>query len=144
MAYMKMKKTEVSWHTLAFMCRLTETLRPKVELTISQWAEENMVFSVGTNEPGQYTTDTAPYQKQIMDAIVDPEVTEVTVMSSAQIGKTTIEMCGIGFYICHEPAMQMIVMPTVDDSQKFSKTKLAPMSADIPPTICIVQEPAKS
>ena len=131
MAYMKMKKTEVSWHTLAFMCRLTETLRPKVELTISQWAEENMVFSVGTNEPGQYTTDTAPYQKQIMDAIVDPEVTEVTVMSSAQIGKTTIEMCGIGFYICHEPAMQMIVMPTVDDSQKFSKTKLAPMIADV-------------
>lgn len=128
---MKMGKTEVSWHTLAFMSRLTETLRPKAELTISQWAEENMVFSIGTNEPGRYTVDAAPYQRQIMDAIVDPAVVEVIVMSSAQIGKTTIEMCGMGYYVDHEPSMQMLVMPTLEDAEKFSKTKLAPMIADV-------------
>lgn len=126
-----MEKTGVSWHTLAFISGLAETLRPKAELTISQWAEENMVFSVGTNEPGQYTVDTAPYQKQIMDAIIDPEVVEAVIMSSAQIGKTTIEMCAIGYFIDYEPAMQMLVMPTLEDAEKFSKTKLAPMIADV-------------
>ena len=131
MGIMKMGKTEVNWRTLAFMSGLTETLRPKKELTISQWAEENMVFSVGTNEPGQYTVDAAPYQGQIMDAIVDPEVVEVIVMSSAQIGKTTIEMCSMGYYICHEPVMMMLVMPTIDDAERFSKLKLAPMIRDV-------------
>lgn len=126
-----MGKREVSWHTLAFMSRLAGTLRPKKEMTISQWAEENMVFSLGTNEPGRYTTEAAPYQKGIMDAITDPEVVEVAVMSSAQIGKTTIELCGIGYYIDHEATTQMLVMPTIENAERFSKTKLAPTIADV-------------
>lgn len=126
-----MRGKDVSWHTLAFMCRLTEALRPKRELTISQWAQEHMVFSQGTNEPGKFDPDTMPHQKEIMDAITDPSVVDVTVMSSAQIGKTTIEMCGIGYYIDHETTTQMLVMPTIDDAEKFSKTKFAPMVADV-------------
>lgn len=126
-----MKGKEVSWHTLAFMCRLTEALRPKKEMTVSQWAEENMVFSQGTNEPGKFDPDTMPHQKAIMDAITDPDVVEVSVMSSAQIGKTTIEMCGIGYYVDHETTTQMLVMPTIDDAEKFSKTKFAPMIEDV-------------
>lgn len=126
-----MEGKKVSWHTLAFMCRLAEALRPKKEMTISQWAEKHMVFSQGTNEPGKFDPDTMPHQKEIMDAITDPQVTEVAVMSSAQIGKTTIEMCGIGYYIDHETTTQMLVMPTLDDAEKFSKTKLAPMVGDV-------------
>lgn len=126
-----MKGKEVSWHTLAFMCRLTEALRPKKDLTISQWAEENMVFSQGTNEPGKFDPDTMPHQIAIMDAITDPGVVEVSVMSSAQIGKTTIELCGIGYYIDHETTTQMLVMPTIDDAEKLSKTKFAPMVSDV-------------
>lgn len=123
---------EVSWHTLQLMCKLAGTLRPKEPMTISQWADKYMVLPEGSNESGRYSSDTIPYQKSIMDAITDPEVVDVAVMSSAQVGKTTIIMCGIAYYIDYEPATQMLVMPTITDAEKFSKTRLAQMIEDIP------------
>lgn len=123
---------EVSWHTLQLMCKLAGNLRPKEPMTISQWADRYMVLPEGSNESGRYSSDTIPYQKAIMDAITDPEVVDVAVMSSAQVGKTTIIMCGIAYYIDYEPATQMLVMPTITDAEKFSKTRLAQMIEDIP------------
>ena len=78
------------------MCRLAGTLRPKENMTISQWADKYMILPAGSNEAGHYSSNTIPYQKQIMDAITDPEVIDVSVQSSSQVGKTTIIMCGIG------------------------------------------------
>lgn len=132
---------EVSWHTLQLMCRLAGNLRPKESMTISQWADKYMVLPEGSNESGRYSSDTIPYQKDIMDAITDPEVVDVAVMSSSQVGKTTIIMCGIAYYIDYEPATQMLVMPTIKDAEKFSKTRLAQMIEDIPQLADKVADP---
>lgn len=132
---------EVSWHTLQLMCRLAWNLRPKEPMTISQWADKYMVLPEGSNESGRYSSDTIPYQKDIMDAITDPEVVDVAVMSSSQVGKTTIIMCGIAYYIDYEPATQMLVMPTIKDAEKFSKTRLAQMIEDIPQLADKVADP---
>jgi len=132
---------EVSWHTLQLMSKLANTLKPKDSMTLSQWADNYMVLPEGSNEAGRYSTDTIPYQKEIMDAITDPEVVDVSVMSSAQVGKTTIIMCGIGYFIDYEPATQMLVMPTIQIAEKFSKTRLSQMIADIPSLACKVADP---
>lgn len=136
-----MANREVSWHTLQLMSKLADQLRPKENMTISQWADKYMVLPEGSNEAGRYSSDTIPYQKAIMDAITDPEVVDVTVMSSAQVGKTTIIMCGIAYYIDYEPTTQMLVMPTITDSEKFSKTRFAQMIADIPQLSSKVADP---
>lgn len=122
----------VSWHTLKLMCSLAKQLKPKESMTISQWADKHMVLPDGSSESGQYSSETIPYQKAIMDAITDPEVVDVAVMSSSQVGKTTIIMCGICYYIDYEPATQMMVMPTISDAEKFSKTRLSQVFAEIP------------
>ncbi len=127
---MKIKKVE--YHTLHFICSLASVLRPEEDLTISQWADRNMVLPDGSNEAGRFNTSNVPYQKEIMDAITDICVRKVTVMSSAQVGKTTIILCGIGYYIDHEPSTQLMVLPTLSLGEKFSKTRLAPMVRDIP------------
>lgn len=129
---MKTGNKEVSWHTLQLMSRLAELLRPKENMTISEWADKYMVLPEGSSEAGRFSSDTIPYQKAIMEAITDPEVTDVSVMSSAQVGKTTIIMCGIAYYIDYEPATQMLVMPTITDGEKFSKTRFSRMIEDIP------------
>lgn len=136
-----MANREVGWHTLQLMSRLADQLRPKENMTISQWADKYMVLPEGSNEAGRFSSDMIPYQKAIMDAITDPEVVDVTVMSSAQVGKTTIIMCGIAYYIDHEPTTQMLVMPTITDSEKFSKTRFAQMIADIPQLSSKVADP---
>lgn len=127
-----MKNKNVDFHTLQFICTLTKKLRPRKELTVSQWAEKNMILPKGSNEAGRFSTDSVPYQKEIMDAITDPYVIDVSIMSSAQVGKTTIMLCGIGYYIDHEPATQLVVLPTLTLGEKFSKTRLAAMIRDIP------------
>lgn len=126
------KNKEVSWHTLNFICLLTKTLRPQEHMTVGQWADMHMVLPEGSNASGRFSTADVPYQREIMDAITDPYVKKVSVMSSAQVGKTTIILCGIGYYIDHEPSTQLIVLPTLTLGEKFSKTRLAAMIRDVP------------
>lgn len=128
----KKKNEKVAYHTLHFICSLTRALRPKEKMSVSDWADKHMVLPGGSNKAGKFRSDSVPYQKEIMNAITDPAVTEVTVMSSAQIGKTTIVLCGIAYYIEHEPSTQLLVLPTLSLGEKFSKTRLAPMIRDIP------------
>lgn len=128
---MKNKK-DVSFRTVQFIAGLTKVLRPKEPLTVSEWADRFMVLPAGSNESGHFSTDNAPYQKAIMDAVADPEVREVSVMSSAQVGKTTVLLCVIGYYIQYEPSTMLMVLPTLNLSERFSKTRLAAMISDIP------------
>lgn len=127
------RKKKVDFHTLNFICKLAGNLRPKEDLTICQWAERNMVLPEGSNAAGRFKVGNMPHQQGIMDAITDPAVKNVTVMSSAQVGKTTILLCGIGYYIDHEPATQLVVLPTLSLGEKFSKTRLAKMIKDVKP-----------
>lgn len=129
---MKHKGKMVDYHTLHFICKLAKALKPKEILSISEWADRYMVLPAGSNEAGKFKIANMPWQKEIMDAISSPEVIDVTCMTSAQIGKTTIVLCGIAYYIEHEPATQMMVLPTIDLGEKFSKTRLAAMIRDIP------------
>lgn len=128
-----MKKTnkEVSYHTLKYICDLAKVLKPKEFMTISEWAEKNMILPQGSNEPGRFRVSNMPFQKEVLDAIADPGVTDVTVMSSAQVGKTTIILCGIGYYIEYDPSTQLMVLSTLNLSKIFSKTKLAAMLEDV-------------
>lgn len=126
------KQKMVSYHTLKFITDLTEVLRPKPYMTVTEWAETNMILPAGSNEPGHYSSKNMPFQREIMDAIADPYVKDVSVMSSAQVGKTTMILCGIGYYIDYEPSTQMMLLPTLSLSEKFSKTRLATMIRDVP------------
>jgi len=67
-----------------------------------------------------------------MDAISDPAVRDVVVMAGAQVGKTEMLLNCIGFHIAHDPAPILVVQPTLEMAQSFSKDRLAPMLRDTP------------
>ncbi|MEO5338714.1 MAG: phage terminase large subunit family protein [Magnetospirillum sp. WYHS-4] len=57
-------------------------------MTISAWADaERRLSSEASAEPGRWRTERAEYQRGIMDAVSDPMVETVVIMSSAQVGK---------------------------------------------------------
>jgi phage terminase large subunit GpA-like protein len=68
----------------------------------------------------------------IMDAMSDPAVHTVVVMSSAQVGKTELCLNALGFYIDQDPSPILVLQPTLDMGQAFSKDRLAPMLRDTP------------
>lgn len=112
---------------------LARRAAPPPDLTVSQWADNFRKLSPESSaEPGQWHTDRAPYQRAIMDAVNDPTVEQVVVMSSAQVGKTAIIENILGYHVAYDPAPIMLVMPTLEMAQMFSKDRLAPMLRDTP------------
>ncbi len=68
-----------------------------------------------------------------MDAFNDPEVTEITLMASSQIGKSeTFILNPIGYAIALDPCPILLVQPTLELAEAFSKDRLAPMIQDTP------------
>ena len=67
-----------------------------------------------------------------MDAISDPLIRDCVVMAGAQVGKTEMLLNVIGFHVGQDPAPMLVVQPTLEMAQSFSKDRLAPMLRDTP------------
>ena len=108
-----------------------KSLRPLPNLTVSDWADQyRMMSSESSAEPGRWRTDRAPYQRAIMDAFTDLDVRRVVVMSCSQIGKSDIMNNVIGRFAHLAPAPILMIQPTVDMAQDYSKSRIAPMIRD--------------
>lgn len=108
-------------------------MAPPPKLTISLWADaERRLSPEASAEPGQWHTTRAEYQRGIMDAIGDPRVETVVVMSAAQVGKTESVLNCIGFYVAHDASPILVVQPTLEMATAFSTDRLSPMFRDTP------------
>ena len=128
----------------------TSTLRTEVRrmfappphLTVTEFANQHRRLSRESSaEPGQYNSARAPYQAGIQDCFNDPKVETIVVQSSAQVGKTTvIENC-LAYIICRDPGPTLVVQPSLEMAQAFSKDRLAVMLRDSPIMDGLVAEP---
>lgn len=108
-------------------------LKPPPRLSVSQWADEKRILSPESSaEPGPWNTSRAPYQRGMMDAINDPAVEQIVIMSSAQVGKTEIINNMIGYFVDQDPSPIMMIMPTLEMGEAWSKDRLSPMIRDSP------------
>lgn len=115
---------------------------PPPKLTISEWADRYRKLSPEASaEPGQWMTARAEYQRGIMDAICDAGVDSVVVMSSAQVGKTEVLNNAVGFYVSQDPAPILVLQPTLDMAETWSKDRLAPMVRDTPALRSMIADP---
>ncbi len=104
---------------------------PPPKLTVSQWADQfRMLSPEDSAEPGKWLTSRAEYQRGIMDAVTEPGIHTIVLMTSAQIGKTAILTNIIGYYIDNDPAPILVVQPTGQMAEAFSTDRLAPMFRD--------------
>jgi len=101
-------------------------------MTVSQWADQNRILPKASAEPGRWRTSRAPYLQGVMDAVADPAIHTIVVVSSAQIGKTEAILNTIGYIIDRAPGPILYLMPTLEMSHALSKDRLAPMVADTP------------
>lgn len=124
----------IEFKTMRLFQKLAKAVSPPPVLTVSQWADYYRRLSAeSAAEPGQWSTDRAPYQREIMDSVNDPLVEEIVIMSSAQVGKTELLLNIIGYYIDYDPAPILVVQPTLKPmAEDFSKDRLAPMIRDTP------------
>tara|TARA_X000001388_G_scaffold3779_2_gene2661 strand:- start:337 stop:2184 length:1848 start_codon:yes stop_codon:yes gene_type:complete len=112
---------------------ILDIIKPPPELTVSEWADAHRRLSAeASSEAGVWSTSRAEYQRGIMDAISDDGIESVVIMSCAQVGKTEMLLNLIGYVIEQNPCPVLVIQPTLDMAQTFSKDRLAPMLRDTP------------
>lgn len=67
-----------------------------------------------------------------MDAFSDPLVHTVVGMTGAQVGKTEVLNNLVGYHIDQDPAPMLVVQPSLQMAEAWSKDRLAPMLRDTP------------
>jgi len=106
---------------------------PPPRLTISEFADRELVVTSGPRAGARWRTDFAPYQRGILDALLEPGVEIVVVRSSAQVGKTSVALATIAYHVAHDPCPILIVQPTVTPmAEDFSRNRLDPLIAATP------------
>lgn len=122
--------------------RVAKLLAPPPKQTVSDWADaERRLSSEASAEAGRWYTDRAPFQRGIMDARDEDGVHTIVIKASAQVGKSEILLNIIGFHIDRDPAPILLVQPTLQFAEEFSKDRIAPMLRDTPTLQGKVKDP---
>ena len=99
--------------TLNWWKKLLKIIAPPPDLTVSEWADMYRKLSPEASaEPGQWRTDRAPYQREILNAVTDRMTEIIIIMSSAQVGKTELLLNALGYHIDYDPAPMLLIQPT--------------------------------
>lgn len=117
-------------------------MRPDPDFTVDQWSDEYRYLSQKASaEPGRWRTSRTPYLREPMQLLSPSSpVQRVVLMAGAQIGKSEMGMCWLGYIMHMAPGPIMAVQPTIDMAKRFSKQRIAPMVEETPVLRGIVAE----
>jgi phage terminase large subunit GpA-like protein len=119
----------VAWTLSSTLARVRRGYMPPPELTVSEFADKEIIVTSGPFSGTRWRTDFAPYQRGIMDVFHEPGVEIAVVMGSSQWGKTACAVNVIAYHIAHDPGPILVVEPTVDPMAKdFARTASTPSS----------------
>lgn len=117
--------------TINLFRQIIKAVAPPPQITVSQWAEQNRVLSSESSaESGKWNNERAPYQVEIMDAVNDPLIEKVVMMTCSQAGKNEIINNIIGYFIDIDPCPMLLIEPTLDLAEDYSKRRLDPLFRD--------------
>ena len=110
------------------------TFAPRTKLTGSQWANKYgwIARSSGAAEPGQYSTDRAPYLAEILDVMCDETHRDVVLNKPAQVGFTEALIQFTAYVMAEDPSGLIVIRPSIDDAKAWMKERVDPMLAESP------------
>lgn len=129
----RIRTAQVNAFHLALRGSMARAYAPPPKMPLSEWADEYRVLSPEAAAlPGRWKTMAEPMAKGVMDCVTNPMTEKVTVQAAAQVLKTEFVLNAIGYYAHGEPGPMLIVYPTVESAEMFSKERLSPMIRDTP------------
>lgn len=111
---------------------ISSALRPPEDISYAEWAEKNFRLSGNSAAKGKFRP--WKFQKGILDAIGDPEYSQVSILKSTRTGYTISLMAALGATAVNDPCPMILVMPTEDDASEIVVDELDP-SFDASPAL---------
>ena len=107
-----------------------------------EWSDEfRFLSSEASAQPGKYRSSFAPYQRDPMKDASSNDVQSVCLMFASQTGKTEILNNVVGYFVDADPSPILVVQPTVEFAESWSKERLVPMVRDTPRLSGKVKDP---
>lgn len=108
--------------------------RPKLRLTVSEWADGNRMLSeVGSAAPGPWRTSRTPFLREVMDALSEHSPAKtVAFMKSSQVGGTEAGSNWLGYIMTHAKGPVAVLMPTEKSLNDWTSQKFEPMANETP------------
>lgn len=101
-------------------------LMPPPRLMLSEWIETHLRLPEGVSAlPGRVTL--WPYQREIADAISDPDIERVTLVKPVRVGFTTLLTGALASYVANEPSPILALLPTEADCRDYVVSDLEPI-----------------
>jgi len=120
-------------NTVALFRKILRRIKPTEDISVAEWADKyRRLPAESSSEPGKWKTSRTPYLRKPMECVSDPKVRKVTLMTSAQVGKSELIINSMGYYVHNDPSSMLLVQPTVDVGRDFSKERIAPTIRDTP------------
>jgi phage terminase large subunit GpA-like protein len=106
-------------------------LAPPRQITVSEWAAENLYLSSEySSQPGRITP--FAFQREPMDTFSDPCVLQTVIKGAVQILKTVCNQAAIAWSIDVDPGPTLVVNEREEDAEAFGKERVDPMIRDSP------------
>lgn len=109
---------------------LAQSIKPIRKVSVSTWADTFRQLPSDSAEPGQWHTSRVPYMQAVMDAFTDERIHRVAVKAAAQVSKSECLLNIVGRFAHLDPCSLMIIQPTLELAQDFSKARLSRMIED--------------
>lgn len=109
-------------------------ISPPPRLKVWEWADRSRYLSSKESpEHGRWHTSRVPYSREIMECLSPQHPCHsVTFMKSVQTVGTECLLNWLGWFIDTQKAPFMVVMPTIEMAERFSKQRLTPMIHECP------------
>ena len=105
-------------------------LTPDTPMTVSEWASAHRILPATSAAPGRYRLEKTPYAKEPMDLLGLGGPQTVVLMWGAQLGKSELGNNWLAWIVDQSPGPTLLVQPTVERAEEYSRERLAPMVAD--------------
>lgn len=110
-----------------------QLLEPEPKLSVWEWCEQNLYLSGRvTDNEGMYSTTLYPFVREILECFADYSVSDVCMMTSAQVAKTTTYMAGMAWTIHNRNQSIIFAMDSESNVKSLSKNRWLPMVDDCP------------
>jgi phage terminase large subunit GpA-like protein len=95
--------------------------------TVTQWADTKRILPESSAMSGQWQTSFTPYLQGPMDAFSDPNIRQIVMMFSTQVGKTESMLNMLGWAADEDPGPAAWIGPDEDTVKEFCVERIQPM-----------------
>ena len=128
-----MTETKRQPDVAAFLLRRAALgLRPDPRRGVDEWAVAQRHVNEGANE-GPWRHERAPYLREIMQRVsLNCPTRRVSLLGSAQLGKTQVGLNLLGQVLCETPAAVIVALPSLNSMRMYNRDKLDRMIRGTP------------